>query len=730
MWVLVGRGGVVIGDDSVPVVPGFSDLVEIGRGGFGVVFAASDVTLGRRAALKVVDVGVAGARRALREARALGGLSEIPNVVDVYQLSETTDGRPVLVMRLMDGSLAGEIQVRGALPLELVVGWASQVGVALDAAHARGIFHRDVKPENVLLSASGDAFLADFGIAALDGVASNTTTINSFSPPYAPPELLVGEVLDPGAADRYSLAATCFAAVTGDAPFGTASDGGVAGLLHRIVTSEVPEHVRLSPELRGVFERGMAKDPGARFGSAAEFVEELADAVDTAQRTDPVSGSAVSEPSVLPIRVAPQIPPGSLAPVADDDVTRVQPADSEPSGTVQALRTEVERSAVDGASDGDAVSSGGGATAGASGEGRLKRRLKLAFVLLLASPIVIFPVVAVWNSQSGSDEVGFDSDVEQELPPEARVIATLECPGDVTATASTGSTIAVAATGCRDAIFDVQPDGVVREVVPTISSPASLAAAADRLAWVRSVALGDEVSFCVESVSPQFAVTQGPCLTPGVFYAVSLAGDGRSAWVGGGGVLGWTDLTEPDPILREVVGAVPPEASVIDVSVGPDGIYAVLRIGSLLAPESSQLIVVDPLTSVVRRREVLPGPVTDVESAAGKVWVLGAVPGNPAESWLQTAGGDQASTTPGLASLFGGNLAVRGDGSPVVKLGTDDGTVLIAGLPSESTSTRISFPGAFYLGPLAPFAPESSLVVTSRRSVMGVPEILEVRVDG
>src|SRR5690606_27545745 len=100
---------------------------------------------------------------------------------------------PVLVMHLLKESLATRLATSGVIGPEVAVRWAGQLAQALDGAHGLGIYHRDIKPANVLISRRDDAYLADFGIAALEAMTSSTTTAASFTPPHAPPERFDGQ---------------------------------------------------------------------------------------------------------------------------------------------------------------------------------------------------------------------------------------------------------------------------------------------------------------------------------------------------------------------------------------------------------------------------------------------------------------------------------------------------------------------------------------------------------
>ena len=202
-------------------------LVEmIGSGGAGNVWAAVDEVLQRRVAVK--DVGAppwlsvesweALRERTLREARAAAAISH-PNVVTVYDVVEEDD-RPWIVMQLVEArTLSQLIEQEGPCPPHRVAEIGLQVLAALQAAHAHGILHRDVKPSNVLVCDDGRAVLTDFGIAAVDGdVALTASGVLVGAPAYIAPERVQGGAAGP-ASDLWSLGATMYTAVEGRPPY-------------------------------------------------------------------------------------------------------------------------------------------------------------------------------------------------------------------------------------------------------------------------------------------------------------------------------------------------------------------------------------------------------------------------------------------------------------------------------------------------------------------------------
>lgn len=259
-------------------VPGCEEPVEIGRGGFGVVYRAYQRSMNRTVAVKLVTGLDEDARlRFERERRALGSVSTHPNIVTVYDSGTSTTGRPYLVMEYLEaGSLAGRLARRGPLPWQDVTRIGVQLAGALETAHRAGVLHRDLKPENVLVSPYGPK-LADFGIARVDGGAETQTGMVVATLTHAAPEVLAGHrasVLS----DVYGLGSTLFTLVAGRPPFlSSDEDYSLAPLIVRISSQPVPDLRPLGvpdPVCR-VIERALAKQAFDRQQSAAALGREL-----------------------------------------------------------------------------------------------------------------------------------------------------------------------------------------------------------------------------------------------------------------------------------------------------------------------------------------------------------------------------------------------------------------------------------------------------------------------
>jgi eukaryotic-like serine/threonine-protein kinase len=239
---------------------------ELGRGGMGVVWRATDTLLAREVAVKEVDLPrgldadqrTAMRARVSREARAAARLSH-PGVVTVYDIVQE-DGRDYIVMELVAAPTLDDV-VRGQGPLTPERAAAVGLGLlaTLEAAHRAGIVHRDLKPKNVMVREDGTTKLTDFGIASVQGDPRLTATgLVVGSPAYMAPEQVEGQAVGP-AADLWALGATLWFAVEGEPPFG----GGEFQTLNAIVSGEPRRPRRLGP-LTPVLERLLAKDPARR----------------------------------------------------------------------------------------------------------------------------------------------------------------------------------------------------------------------------------------------------------------------------------------------------------------------------------------------------------------------------------------------------------------------------------------------------------------------------------
>ncbi len=271
-------------------IPGYRVLEPVGRGGFSVVYKAHQEALDRVVALKVLTVEPADDRvrqRFLREVRLTTRLSGHPHVVTVLDAGMTTSARPYIAMDYFEsGSLHDRLEAQGSLPAADVTAIGAKIGGALSAAHQLGILHRDVKPQNILVSRFGEPALADFGVALLVSSPGSTGRTEALTPCHAAPEILQGA--EPSAAaDVYSLGSTLYELLAGWPAY--QQDGqGIAQLITRIVNEPPPPLTRpdIPEPLRAAVLRAMSRDPAERFGTAAAFVAALGSAPAAATRQE------------------------------------------------------------------------------------------------------------------------------------------------------------------------------------------------------------------------------------------------------------------------------------------------------------------------------------------------------------------------------------------------------------------------------------------------------------
>ena len=273
----------------------------------GEIYRATDATLGRAVAVKVLaeryaeDVAVR--ERFTREALAAARLSGEPNIVTIFDVGDWND-RPFIVMEYLGGGSLEEKLRGGAQPAQQACEWLEDAGRALDAAHAHGVVHRDVKPANLLLDRDDNVYVADFGIASAAGLDSMTMTGTVMGTAgYLSPEQAQGERAT-AASDRYAFGVVAFELLTGTRPFEAESmTAEAAAHVYADVPSVSERLASLPRELDPVFQRALAKDPTARYPTCTEFVADLRQALHEAagmtRRLDPVP---VQPPASAPAR--------------------------------------------------------------------------------------------------------------------------------------------------------------------------------------------------------------------------------------------------------------------------------------------------------------------------------------------------------------------------------------------------------------------------------------------
>lgn len=293
--------------DPGSVISHYEIIGKLGSGGMGEVHLARDTRLQREVAIKCLPEeggdDPTARKRFLREARAAGGLAH-PNVCAVHEIGEE-DGLVYIVMQRVNGQpLSARLQRNGPLPPQEVRQIGIQVAEALAAAHAATIVHRDIKPHNIMVNSRGHVTVLDFGLAKYIQSAGAETSLTATGTaagtvPYMSPEQLRGDELD-GRTDLFSLGVVLYEAAAGRLPFEGATSGQI---ITAILTRDPPPPIALeqrAPDLAACVMRCLEKQPGDRYESALELLEDLGGARSTHATT--VGGPRAAATRVRPLQ--------------------------------------------------------------------------------------------------------------------------------------------------------------------------------------------------------------------------------------------------------------------------------------------------------------------------------------------------------------------------------------------------------------------------------------------
>ncbi len=338
-------------------VASYQMVEEIGRGGMAVVYRARDVRLGRWVALKVLAADLARddafRRRFIRESRVAAAVDH-PNIIPIFDAGEA-GGVLFIAMRYVGGQDVHSLLNRaGPLPPARAAGIVAQVASALDAAHARGLVHRDVKPANMLLGGLAEdgsedhVYLSDFGISKTSQATSNLTltgqvlgTLN-----YLAPEQIEGRAVD-GRADAYSLACTAFEMLAGAPPF--RRDQSLAVMWAQL-SAPPPALTSLRPDLPAAVDqvmfRALAKAPEDRYPSCRAFAAALQEACGVSSADLParsaVQQALAGAPPPGPASPGPEFPGPPAVEGGRPQTTPVSPAAGLPSPPRAAAPTSAD----------------------------------------------------------------------------------------------------------------------------------------------------------------------------------------------------------------------------------------------------------------------------------------------------------------------------------------------------------------------------------------------------
>jgi CheY-like chemotaxis protein len=293
------------------VIAGYRIEERIGRGGMGVVYRAQHLNLQRRAAIKIIAPDLAESEgfreRFTREARIAAALQH-PNIVTVYDAGEV-DGMLYLAMQFIRGEdLAAILRRDGRLRPYRAIDVCRQVASALDAAHAMGLIHRDVKPANVLIEGR-NAFLTDFGLTKQTGTNTQLTRAGDMvgTIHYVAPEQIEGRRVS-ARSDVYSLGCLLYHCLSGQVPFAHETDVAV---IYAHLSEQPPKLSELRPELPdgldAVMAKALDKSPDRRFPSCSDMISAARAVIDAAgplSETSPPRASQVAAPAPAEIRDA------------------------------------------------------------------------------------------------------------------------------------------------------------------------------------------------------------------------------------------------------------------------------------------------------------------------------------------------------------------------------------------------------------------------------------------
>jgi ABC-type branched-subunit amino acid transport system substrate-binding protein/DNA-binding beta-propeller fold protein YncE len=630
----------------------------VGRGGMGVVYRATDLSLERPVALKLVAPELADDEsfraRFLKEPRLAAALDH-PNVVPIYEAGQR-DGQLYLAMRYVEGDDLGTILEReGSLPPERVLPILRQIADALDAAHRRGLVHRDVKPANMLLDEDGHAYLTDFGITKRLGGASTDTGRMVGTLDYLAPEQIRGDPVD-GRTDCYALACVLYECLAGAPPFRRETE---AETMWAHMQEQAPP-LRGRPALDPVLRKAMAKEKDDRYARCSELIEAAGQALGLAA---PATHRRSRIPAwlrrpravlvagllVLGLAIAAGVVAltsggdGSEAPVGNG-IAAIGAGDDEVGAFVESATAPSNIAVGEGAvwylnTQDETVSRLDPKTKAVTGSLRTRG----------VSTDLAAGAGAVWVGNSGSGSGGggnYTVSISRIDPKTSKTTHTLKLPSrgpaDALATFNWGFPDIAVGDG---AVWAVNPDGTVSRIDPDTGR---LVEVIDVVAG-GSIAAGKEGVWFVDDEGPAVVRIDPRTNRHGQRIPVG-AQDITGIAVGAGSV--WTTAEREGVVWRVEPGPSPVTRT---IDVGPGVTYIAYGAGAVWAANfiDGTVSKIDPRTNSVTARIPI-----------GAAQALAAGEGS---AWVSTAGGTQAG---GLPETVCGQLE-SGGGEPDVLIASD-----------------------------------------------------------
>jgi DNA-binding beta-propeller fold protein YncE len=621
------------------VVAGYRIEAVVGRGGMGVVYRATQLSLDRPVALKVIAPELAGdvmfRERFKRESRIAASI-EHPNVIPVYEAGEG-EGLLYLTMRYVEGTdLRAVIEEHGSLEPARAARLVAQVAAALAAAHRRDLMHRDVKPANVLIDRDGErehAYLTDFGIArhvaATSGLTQTGAVVGTLD--YLAPERMIDGGGD-ARADVYALGCVLFQVLTGAVPYPRDSE---VAKMYAHLNAPVPDardvKDTVPDALADLAMRAMAKEPDARVESAAELAERLLEAAEPR-----VGRAPATLPAPPPIPEAPPRIPAETAATEPAAAAPTTGTEGRSSGGLGALHTDI------------------GTKSAPPSRGR--RRPGVAAAALAAGALALIAVVVVLlsggsggsgDSGSGSKPQGSGDARATSLDPTPLEPVELEPGADGVAT---GAGFAWVANRELDTVTRVNAESrqVEGEPIQVGREPDSLAEGLGAM-WVTNTSGNSVTRMDLDTgeplgTHPVGARPEGIVVTNDAVW-VANGGDGTVTRLGAdGNELGtvsvgdgpvqlaaagasvWVTVSGDDEIVELNGDTGQPTGRVVAIQGTPRGIAYDPRRRELWVSASvvDRLVVVDAVSANLRKPVTVPDDPREVRLGFGAIWVTNA----------------------------------------------------------------------------------------------------------